>query len=515
MAKARRSFWGRVVDVFRRAARGRPSLGIEAADPPERPIGESGLLNRTWFSRVNPDNEELNTDFADMSAWVRTALSMLRTDPVLRGAWEYVCQRQMGALDAAYWAPSEDTEAGRRNAAFLNEAFGLAGFRGRGRMWKGLRAQWRQILMWQPVGAVLMEEVDFKAKDAGGVERIWLRAFEPRSLRQVVSWIPSEDGTYMVAAIMRRADGSEYRLPICNDPENPGRGSLLISNDIEGGDPEGRLGALLRSAYGYWLLKRLALDQLGVGLERWGSEMPVGTINYEALVKALGQGTHDNKVREMKAALAVALRDMKAREEAYAIDSDIASIKPFGARFEPDPLGGLVETLDRQMLTSFFMQGITLGVQSGGTGSFNAATVHQDGALQIMANYGELTAEAVTEQTGRRLIHLNYGEGSPVPRLVLPGISRDPLPEMAAHIAQAVQNGCVTPTDDVEAAYRRAAGLPLTFPSRTPEERRGQAPGAAPGSPGPGRPVGPVAPAATLRARGRRRVTLASRKAAA
>lgn len=482
-------WWGLVT---RRAPRGRPSLPQPDDRVAGRPIGESGLTDRRWFTGISPDNEEIGSDFADMATWLRTARSMLRTDPVLAGAWAYVSQRQLGGLDRAYWQPADGTKEAKRNADFLNENFGLGPFKGRGRMYKGLLAQWRSILTWQPFGACLLEEVDHVAPDAGGVERVWLSSYEPRSLMRLESWIPSDDGTYMVAAIMRRYDGSTYRLPICDDPEHPGRGSLYITSDVEGGDPEGRLGAMLRPAYGYWRLKRLALDQLGVGLERWGSELPVGRINYQA---AKAADLSENRIREARAAMLSLLRDMKAREESYALESDIAEVRPFGARFEPDPLGGLIETLDRQMLTSFFMQGITLGVQAGGVGSYNAATVHHDGALQIMANMAELTAEAISEQTARRLIRLNYGPGSPVPRLILPGVRRDPMPEMAAHLAQAAGYGGITPTDDLEEALRVSAGLPTdTYPSRTWEERMGRTPPPPVAPPGPGRPPGPVAP---------------------
>lgn len=486
-----RSFWGKAWDaVTRRAPRGRPALEATPLPVTGQPIGSNGLLSPRWFSGVGPDNEEIGSEF-NMAAWVRTARSMLRTDPVLAGAWSYVSQRQMGALDRAYWSPADSSAEAKRNAAFLNENFGLAEFRGRGRLHKGLRQQWRSILMWQPLGAVLLEEVDQVAPDRGGVPRIWLASYEPRSLMGLESWIPSEDGTRMIAAVMRDSGGTAYHLPISDDPTYPGRGSLHITSDAEGGDPEGRLGAMLRSAYGFWRLKRLALDQLGVGLERWGSELPIGRINYGAAKLA---DVSDNRIREAKAEMRTLLRDMKAKEESFALESDLAEVRPFGARFEPDPLGGLIETLDRQMLSSFFMQGMSLGVQSGGVGSYNAATVHHDGALQIYANLAEITAEAISEQTGRRLIGLNFGAGSPVPRLVLPGVRRDPLPDMAAALVQATAAGLLTPTDDVETAYRVSADLPPLGYSRTPEERAGATLATPPAGPGPGRPPGAVAP---------------------
>lgn len=334
---AQRSFWGRAWDaVTRRAPRGRPALEATPLPVTGQPIGSNGLLSPRWFSGVGPDNEEVGSEF-NMSAWVRTARSMLRTDPVLAGAWAYVSQRQMGALERACWEPADSSAEARRNAAFLNENFGFAEFRGRGRLHKGIRAQWRSILMWQPVGAVLLEEVDHIAPDRGGVPRIWLSSYEPRNLMGLESWIPSADGTRIIAAVMRDANGADYRLPISDDPTYPGRGSLHITADIEGGDPEGRMGAMLRAPYGFWRLKRLALDQLGVGLERWGSELPVGRINYQAAKLA---DVSDNRLREAKAAMQTLLRDMKAREESYALDSDLAEVRPFGARFDPAPWVG-------------------------------------------------------------------------------------------------------------------------------------------------------------------------------
>lgn len=486
----RRGFWGRLWDgVIRRVPRGAPGGDTWPTD--HAPRGEGGLLDRRWFSGVTPDNEEIGSDFASMAAWATTARSMLRTDPVLSGAWAYVAQRQMGGLDESVYEPTEDTQEARRNAAFANENMGLGEYKGRARMWKGLREQWRTIILWQPFGASLHEVLTFEAPDRSGVSRLWLRSLEPRSLTRLEGWEPLPDQTGVAGAWMLRAGGDRYYLPIDGShPDLPGKRCLHIAADIEGGDPEGRLGAMLRPGYGYWRLKRLALDQLGVGLERWGSELPVGRINYEVLDRI--QNSSDARLREARAQLRTALRDMKAREEAYALDSDIAEIRPFGARFEPAGLRDLIDTLNGQMLTGFFMQALVMGTQASGTGSYNNALVHQDGANQIYSNLAELTAEAFTQQVMRPLIRANFGEGSPIPRLVMRGVRTDPLPAMAPHLAQAAGYGGITPTDALEAALLRAAGLGATFPSRTPEDRLGRAPAPVAPGPGPGRPAGSV-----------------------
>lgn len=468
---APRSWFARVMDVAlgrRRAPR------LEAEDVGgHAPIGESGLTSPARiYSRVSVDNEDSGSDFPDMASWVRTARAMLRTDGTLAGAWRYIAHRQLGALDLARWEPSVDDFEGRRNAEFLNENFGLGKYKGRGRLRKGLRRQLHQVLMWQAIGAVLLEEVDHEAPDAAGVPRFWLSSYEPRSLTRLDSWLPSDDGTQMTAAMMRRHDGSLYRLPIHEDPEHPGRGSLYIVADVEGGDPDGRMGGLLRAAYGAYRLKREALDQLGLGLYRWATEIPVGSIDYAA---ARAADMSEARIREARAAMVEALQAMRSIDEAYAVDSDVASVRPFGARFDPSPLGQIMEALGREMLASMFMQAMSLGTQSGGVGSYNAATVHHDGALQIYANLAEETAEAISLQTGRRLIRLNFGESSPPPRLVLPGVRRDPLPDMAGLLIQAHQAGLVQAAPDIAEAFRVASGLSATpprVPATAPQPRQ-------------------------------------------
>lgn len=487
LVPARQAWWGARLWqalVSRRVPRGQPGGA-------ERPgghgvLGEPGLLERRrYYSGVSPDNEGQDSDFASMAEWMTAARAMLRTDPVLAGAWEFVAQRQLGGLDEADWVASEQTQEARRYADFLNENFGLGEWKGRGRLWKGLRQQWRTIITWQPFGASLHEGVTYEARDRQGVMRTWLRELAPRSLSRLEGWDPCEDGTGVQGAWLTRASGERYLLPIARHPDFPGKWSLLISADIEGGDPEGRMGAMLRRAYGAYRIKRLAGDELGVGLERWGAEMPVGRINYEIASRIPGMG--DNRLREAERALERTMRDMRATEEAYARDSDLAEIRPFGARFDPTPINTLAEFLNREMLFSFYSQGLAMGAQASSPGAYNQALVHSDGSNQIIANLAEHTAEAVTLQVGQALIRQNFGEGAPVPWLRLSGIRTNPLPDMAAHIAQAMANGSMTPTDDVEAALRRASGLPVSFPSRSWEERMGRASGPAPAVPGPGR----------------------------
>jgi len=494
---ARRSLWQWVRSLWRGPAartNAAPTRQIQHDEVSFGAEGRSGRRNhRSGLGGAIRISDDENRLFRSPGAWVDQARLMLRSDSKLGGAWEYVRGFQEAALEEAFFAPPEgDTSLeAQAAAAFWNENLGLADFRGRGRMWRPLRPQMTSILLWQAFGVSVHEELYTTGPWAagGGREMIWLRSWEPRSASLIEEWHPSVDGDRWVAATMRRPDGfGRYRLPIGNDPEMPGKGSLHIAHDLEGGDPEGRLGSILRHCYGPWRIKRHALDQLHVGLDRWGSPIPVLRI-FHKLAEDLG--INPAELEDLRGIAEATLANLRAREESWAADSDVAEVREFGGNFQPQGIVEVINLLNHEQLTAFFMHWLVMGIAAT-HGSRSASLTHSNAVHQVGANYAERTAEEITAQTVARINAWNFGARWPVPRLILPGIRPNAAESVLPHMIQAIATGAVTPDDGIEEWIRRAGGAPTRFAPRGWRERLEAAKGGVVQVPGPGRPEGSI-----------------------
>ena len=465
-------------------------------------VSSGGAKRSQGWNGWRPDDEFNKIDYGTPADFF-DEMHKTYLDAKVRGAVEYIMAHQVGAVHGgAYFRPRGDSPEAIEAANFCNEMFGLGGdeaeqaglnrYEGRGKFKQDFAHRFRTISTWPLFGLSLHEEVYYSAPDANGDERTWLRDLKPVSGRNIREWHSDEATDEIVAVDMNRprwdSRGGWYRLPIKNDPEHTGgiKGALHISATATGSDdPEGRIDALLRAASPLRRFKEHCINQLGVGVKRWGSGTLQATFDAE-LAERLG--LQPDTIKELNALAAQAMGDFQSDDGAYLLDSTVLKVGVVEGKFEPDGIVQSINLVDHSMLTTFFMHWLAMGVaQSHGSGA--AAITHGNAVLQVVAATAQRTCRELERQTCARLLEINFGPDHPVPELVLPGIEPNPL--AGVDVVGMVGSGVLTPTDDVETVIRRQMpGVSLNFPSRTWQDRLNRATGGQGGGATGGRPEG-------------------------
>lgn len=439
------------------------ATAAKAMDTPYRPSLRVGSISGTRMSGGRIWDYEGNSALTGTD-WIATCERMLREDAQVAS-----CARAlMDTLASARWRieaapesgdPALDAQAARA-VEFANEAFGLGGKSGR--LMGGFESAVRSFLPFLLSGYRYLEEV-YQYADG----RVWLRRYADCEPSAHKAWLSDDEGELAFVEQMP-VQGRRKPEPI------PAHKLVLFTLDRTGQNYEGR--GLLRPCYFPWRLKTHALDMLGMGLERWGSQIPLIEIDEVGL---LGSGYGKELLAAAQTEAENQVKSLVAHDRAYLSTIKGVEFSTFGGTFDPSGADAVVALCDRQIAQAFLLGFLQLGVSD--TGSRSVGEVQETFFGRAAVNFLDHIAAVVGGPAGPatgtlgRLLAWNF-PGMPArmyPRLRHDGLDESPLLELLGSLPAAVTAGLLTATDDIEDALRsgiKAHPLPPEL-RRTPAER--------------------------------------------
>lgn len=220
---------------------------------------------------------------------------------------------------------------------------------------------------------------------------------------------------------------------------------LFYSRDRRGVTWQGE--SLLRPAYPYALIKREMLRVHASANRRWGLGVPV----MEALP---GTAPTSEQMREAMAFAAAA----RAGDQSGGASPPGFAMRILGITGTVPDTQAFLRWLDAQMSRSVLASHLDLGGESS-HGSYSLATSFVDLLMLALRAIGDEIADTVTRQVAARLVGWNWGDGEPVPRVVVSGVGS--RREVTAESLQLLlSSGALAGDPGLEAWVRREWRLP-------------------------------------------------------
>ncbi|MEU4558540.1 DUF935 family protein [Actinoplanes sp. NPDC023936] len=190
-------------------------------------------------------------------------------------------------------------------------------------------------------------------------------------------------------------------------PQMPAKNLAWYARDREGSNWAGT--SLLRPSYASWLIKEEVRRAFAVANVRWSAGVPV----LEAL-----PGTNPTQAQMGEAAeVAQAAR---AGISAGAATPPGFVMKILGITGSLPPTQEFLRWLDQQCASSALMNAFELGETPNGSRALGSVFV--DALLLALEAEAEFVADVATRQIAARIVDWNWGEGEPVPRVVVSGV---------------------------------------------------------------------------------------------
>ena len=276
-----------------------------------------------------------------------------------------------------------------------------------------------------------------------------------------------------LAWIEQQAASGRVRIPV-------GR-LVAYVHDREGGDWVGQ--SLLRSAYKNWLIKDRLLRAQAMTVERNGLGVPV----YTGAKPPEGATVEESRQwaeHEQEEGLKVAT-SFRAGQAAGAAIPATASLDLKGVSGDLPDTSGPIRYHDEQIARSVLAHFLNLGTE---TGSWALGSTFAAFFTQSLNAVAAAVADTLQQHVIEDLVDLNWGPGTPAPRLVVTPIGRE-HPATAEAVRTLVAAGVVTPDASLDAHMRAQYGLPVADPQDrdpAPDGGRQTAPDDTQDSPPPG-----------------------------
>lgn len=290
----------------------------------------------------------------------------------------------------------------------------------------------RMALLSLSYGHMVFEQV-YRIEWVGDRPYARLRKLGPRMPLTISGWDVAADGGLNSIIQAPRGNQRERSLPVSR--------LVVYVNEQEGGNWTGQ--SLLRSAYKNWILKDRALRVDAMSLDRNGIGLPI----YE--------GAPDEKDLNPGKKLAASIR----------AGNDSGAAIPHGAKLAlkgvegqlPDGLAR-IRYHDQQISSAVLAHFLNLG-QSRGTGSWALGSTFADFFTMSLGAVADDAQDVANAHIVEDLVDLNFGEGTPAPRIV-----HDPIGSRSSEIVAALQllvnAGIITPDQPLETFMRTALDLP-------------------------------------------------------
>ena len=399
-------------------------------------------------------------------AWIRTALTMLSTDPKISG---YASALRHSIL-AASWTvePGSDDPQAQLVADKVRDALGLDGHICH--LSSGsFEAEVTKIVDFALYGRYVVEEI--WATDADGRE--WLYGLGDIDQRTIGLVIRDPATAVLTGIVQNPLSGiGEVILP-----------STKVQIYTYRGQGDETLGiGILRPCYQWWALKNSLINSLDAGSRRWAIPTPQITFDRD-LLRALYT---DTEIKAFSEKVGEWAEQYMAGETGYVQTPAGINLSLYGGTFDPQRMITAIQTCDQEISSAFLTQWMELGL--GEVGSRSVGEIQWNAYKASISNYLDAIAGVWNGPNrpgggtiARFLQRSMFGPEVEIPPELLPrlrhkGVSVDAFRDLIGVMPQLVTANLLTPTDDLESRIRREIGInPLSTPDR--DDRLGTADG--------------------------------------
>lgn len=409
----------------------------------------------------------IDGQWATPEEWMRTAMTMLSTDPKISG---YASALRHSILSATWTIePGDDSPEAQLVADRVRDALGLDGHLCH--LASGsFEAEVAKIVDFALFGRYVAEEI-WSTDEVG---RTWLYGLGDIDQRTIGITIRDPETSVLTGIVQHPLAGvGEIVLP-----------STKVQIYTYRGQGDETLGVgILRPAYQWWALKNSLINSLDAGARRWAIPTPQITFDRD-LLRSLYT---DTEIKAFTDKISEWANDYTAGETGFVQAPAGINLTLYGGTFDPQRMIAAITTCDQEISSAFLTTWMELGL--GEVGSRSVGEIQWNAYKASIGNYLDAIA-AVWNGPNRpgggtiaRFLQqaLYNGENIPpevMPRLRHKGVSVDAFRDLIGVMPQLVTANLLTPTDDLEQRIRREVGLnPLTTPDRPVAERLGSAEG--------------------------------------
>lgn len=394
----------------------------------------------------------------DITAWIRVAKKMLRTDPKLAG----YAMSLLHALLAADWYIEDggaNSAESFRNAEFIRSALGLEGHTAQ--LSSGcFETEIAKVVDFCLFGFKVVEEVYVLKGDY--VFLAELGDIDQESLKE---WIRNPDTDELEELTQYYVTGQEKRGPL------PARKAQIYTLNKIGDDYYGR--GLLEACLDWFNLKQSLLDSLAIGSERWS--LPTPLIMVDRNIMESNQGYTLEEIETMIQKAQEMAESYLTGEKGMICTPAGLSVSMYGGTFDPTKIVEAIRHCDTELASAFLTNFLELGI--GDIGTRSVGQVQWNAYKASIANHLDVISAVWNGKdrpgggTIERLLTLNFYPNGNIPPSVLPrlahrGVAVDGLMDSLNILPQLIAAGVYTPDDETEKKIRRDFGVTATSPVR-------------------------------------------------
>lgn len=204
--------------------------------------------------------------------------------------------------------------------------------------------------------------------------------------------------------------------------------------------------SLLRSSFAPWFLKHELMRVHATSARRFGMGVP--TVEW-----AVGTLPTPDQITAAQRLASAA----RVGEESGASLPPGASLVLRGLSGSTPDVLGYIKWLNQEMASAALMPHMDLG--NTASGSRATATAFLDSWTLALGGIAEEIADVATRQIAARIVHWNFGDAEPVPRVVVSGVGTQ-REVTAESLNQLLQSGALSADPGLEAWIRREYRLP-------------------------------------------------------
>lgn len=414
-----------------------------------------------------PDRERwLDGQWIDPAAWMRTAFTMLSTDPKICG---YAAALRHSIL-AAQWTiePGSDLPEAAVYADLVRDALGLDGHVCH--LTSGsFEAEVSKIVDFGLLGRYVVEELWYE--DLEG--RKWLWGLGDIDQRTLGIEIRDVETAILTGIVQHPYAGADVIVP-----------SAKLQIYTYNGHGDETLGVgILRPCYQWWVLKNSLINSLDAGARRWAIPTPQVTFDRD-LLRSLYT---DVEIKAFSDEVGRWANDYVAGDTGFVQTPAGINLSLYGGTFDPQRMIAAINSCDQEISSAFLTTWMELGL--GEVGSRSVGEIQWNAYKASIGNYLDAIAQVWNGPsrpgggTISRFLQKAKTHGEEIPLPLLPrlrhrGVSVDAFRDLIGVMPQLVTANLLTPTDDIEQRILREVGInPLSAPSRGAESRLATADG--------------------------------------
>ena len=398
----------------------------------------------------------LDGQWVSPEAWMRTAMTMMSTDPKICG---YASALRHSILSAQWTIePGSDDPEAEVYADVVRDAFGLDGHVCH--LTSGsFESEISKIVDYGMLGRYVIEELWYT--DGDGHEWLWgLGDIDQRTLGIEIR---DPDTAILMGIVQHPLAGADVVIP---------SGKVQIYTYNGHGDETLGVG-ILRPVYQWWVLKNSLIQSLDAGTRRWAIPTPQVTFDRE-LLRSLYT---DTEIKAFADEVGRWADDYVAGNTGFVQTPAGINLSLYGGTFDPQRMITAINACDQEISSCFLSTWMELGL--GEVGSRSVGEIQWNAYKASIGNYLDGIASVWNGPnrpgggTIARLLQKAVTNGGDIPRHLMPslrhrGVGVDAFRDLIGVMPQLVTANLLTPTDDLEGRIRREIGLSaMTTPERS------------------------------------------------